>query len=807
MIRNYLITALRNLKRNKVYTSLNLFGLALGIGCALVIYKVIEYEMSYDTHEGNYSSIYRVVNHNVYPDRVEKGMGTPHPLGPALKEEFPGIKSVVRTQYHEGDQLNTYNPDGTIKKFLIEEGIAFTEPAFFDIFSVTWLAGDQVSALMEPNTVVIAASEALRLFGLEKDEAHLALSRRINFNNVRDFKIVGIIEDPVKTTSVPFTYLFNYDGQEGVNPYFGEGKRWNSTSSNTNTFFLPGDGFDKADFDQKMYDFVEKYRGEGESEETQYLAQPLSEVHFDKEYDTFTRAISIEFLYALAIIGIFLVVTACINFINMATAQASNRAKEIGVRKAIGSRSGQLVVQFFAEIGLITFFALLLSLAISEVMFNLLRYIIGYQLTVGLFSGQTLIFLLILFLVVTLLSGFYPAVLLSRMNPVDALKRKITGGSASGGLSLRKGLVTLQFAISQFLIIGTLVVSYQTDFFLNKDLGFQTKAIVSSYLPDQDVVKMERFRQEMLTSPAVEAVTFHLSEPTGNSNSKSNFNYAPLESKKSYHANFKPVDQYYTSLFEIDMLAGRSIQEGDSTNIVINRKVADLMGFEDRYPEAIGETLSTGWGGDKKVVGVIENFHTYDLEEDIDYVILINVPWAFYTLSYKTSSPEAIAEANAKFEETWEDIYPKYVIEYNFYDESLAESYEEVQHITALLRVFAGISILIGCLGLYGLVSFIAMNRIKEIGVRKVLGASIFNILGIFSKEIILLMTIAFVITAPFAFYFLSQWLDTFAFSIEIGAGVFVLAFFATLAVAILTISHKTITTAMVNPAETLKDD
>ncbi len=809
MFRNYLITALRNLKRNKVYTLLNMFGLALGIGCALVIYKVIQFETSFDKHQENYESLYRVVNQNIYPDRVEKGMGTPHPLGPALKADFPEIRHVVRTNYQYGSQLNTYDENGEMHKFLIDEGIVFTEPSFFDLFTVEWVAGDQAKALTAPGSVVICRSEARKLFGLKEGEEHLALAKLINYGNVMDFKVVGIIGDPPSTTSLPFSYLFDYESQGGeINPYFGEGIRWNSTSSNTNTYFLPGAGFDRTAFDQKMIAFVEKYRGEGESEETRYVAQPFSEIHFDKEYDSYGGTSSIEFLIALGLIGVFLVLTACINFINLATAQAANRAKEIGIRKAIGSMSSQLVFQFLAEIALITGFALMLALAVAEIMFNLLSDIIGHQLSVGLLqSPDTLAFLLILFTVVTFLSGLYPSMLLSRMNTVDALKKKITNSQHSGGLSLRKGLVTLQFAISQFLIIGTLIVSSQTDFFLNKDLGFQTKTILSSYIPERDAVKLERFRQMMLSSPAIESITFSLSEPTGNSNSKSSFNYAPLESPKAYHGNFKAVDPYYISLFEIELLAGRDIREGDSTNVVINQKVVDLMGFKDRYDQAIGETLSTGWNGDKKVVGVVKDFHAYSLEEDLDYILFIHAPRLFYTLSFKTTSPAAITEAKAHFEQTWEQIFPKYVMEYDFYDKTLAEEYEDVMKITALMKVFAVISILIGCLGLYGLISFIAMNKTKEIGVRKVLGASIFSILSMFSREVIILMTIAFSITTPLAFYFLSQWLDTFAFSIGIGPEFFLLSFGVTMLIAIVTISHKTISTALINPAETLKDD
>lgn len=810
MLRNYLITALRNLKRNKIYTLLNVFGLALGIGCALVIYKVITYELSYDKHHENYENIYRVVYQKIYPDHVSKDMGSPHPLANALKSDYPEIDKIVRTHYIYGNQLNTYNEDGSLNKYMIEEGITFTENSFFEIFTIPWIAGDKESALSDPNTVVIAASQAQKIFGLEPGQEPDAIGRIINFNNIKDFKVVGIIEDPVETTSLPFTYLFEYESQKGdINPYFYEGTEFHSNSSNTNTYFIPKEGFDKEGFEAKLPSFVEKYFGEGSSEETVYIAQPFSEIHFDKEYGSYPGSSSKQFIMALGIIGLFLLLTACINFINLATAQAANRAKEIGIRKAIGSMSGQLIAQFMAEISLITFFSLLIALMVSELMFEALQDTIGYHLSLDLLhSPATILFLLVLFVTVSLLSGFYPAVLLSRMNAVDAIRRKISAKSHSGGLGLRKGLVVLQFTISQFLIIGTLIISSQTDYFLSKDLGFKTDAIMSTYLPERDEVKMERFRQQMLNSSAIENVSFSLSEPTGNNNSYSSFNHESLQSEQDYHGNFKSIDPYYTDLFDIELLAGRNIKNGDTSNVLVNKKVADLLGFESRYPELIGEKITTGWGdGDKTIVGVIENFHTVSLESKLDFIIMFNYPFAYYSIAYKVKSLDQIESANAHFEEVWNTVYPEYVLRYDFYDKKLAERYEEVQHITSLMEIFAVISILIGCLGLYGLISFIAINRTKEIGVRKVLGASTFNILGIFSKEIILLITIAFVITTPAAFYLLDKWLDNFVFRISISPGFFAVAFAGTLLIAIVTISYKTITTALINPAETLKDD
>ncbi|MFT6867471.1 MAG: putative ABC transport system permease protein [Cyclobacteriaceae bacterium] len=806
MLKNYFKIACRNLFKNRIYTLINVLGLALGIGCSLVIFKVLQFETIFDKHHENYDRIYRISSESIYPDRTNKGMGTPYPLGAAIETDYPEILEVARTFYGDGLQINIVQEDGQKEKFLFDEGCAFTENSFFTIFTTKWVAGSSESALMEPNTVVITTSAARRLFGFSDGKESEAMGKIID--NEGDYKVVGIIEDFPETTNFPFIMFFEYSGQKSVNPYFFEGKEWNSTSSASNTYILPNKGFESEAFDQKLVETVEKYYSKEEIERRRFVTQPLSSIHFDKEYGAYKQTISKEFLYALAIIALFLVLTACINFINLATAQAANRAKEIGIRKAIGVHSNQLITQFMIEIALITLIALVFSLAIAELMFIILEDIIGYRLLLDLLHDPySLIFLCSIFVGVSLISGFYPSVLLAKMNPILALKSKITSKNNSGGLTLRKGLVVFQFAISQFLIIGTLIVTAQMKYFQEKSLGFQSEAIINSYLPHQDEVKRERFREIMMQSPKIAGVTFALSQPTGNSNSHSNFNYAPLQSENSYHANFKACDEVYFDFFGLQLLAGRQLLKTDSTQIVINRKIADLMGFKDKYDLAIGETLNTGWNGDKKIVGVMEDFHTQSLEDPIDYTILLYVPKIFYSFSFKISSVSEIENGLVHFRKTWEEVYPEYVIDYQFYNQELAENYEAEKSIYSLLRIFSLISILIGCLGLYGLISFIAISRTKEIGVRKVLGAPITNILGLFSKEILVLTIIAFIVATPCAYYIMSKWLDGYFYRIELSYGFFALSFVITMLIAMFTISHRTITTAMINPAKTLKDE
>ena len=808
MLRNYIITTYRNLRRNKVYALLNIFGLALGIGCSIVIFKVVLYELSYDKHQEHYDRIYRIVSEDIYPDRVDYGSGVPHPLAAALKQDFPEVLQSVNTHLDFG-QVNTLNNGEIDKKFLLEGKILFTQPQYFEIFPTKWYAGDASTALTEPNTAVITVGTLKKFFNLEPSKASSVIGESISYDNEVIFKIVGVIADPPENTNFQFEVFFDYQSQAATNIYFDEGKRWNSVSSSTNAYFLTGEGFDADALETKLIDFVEKYHGEGESQSERYHVQPLSDVHYSQRYNNYTNTVSKESLYSLGVIALFLVLTACINFVNLATAQAANRSKEIGIRKAIGSMSAQIITQFFSEIFLITLSATVISLAIGEMLFIHLEEVIGYRLSLFPFTDlPTIAFMLFLLLTVTFLAGAYPSLLLSKMNAVMALKNKITARNHSGGVSLRKGLVVFQFAISQFMIIGTLIITAQMDYFLNKDLGFNRDAKIITYLPERDAVKRERFKEMMLSSSAIKDLTFSLSAPMGNSDSHSNFNYEPLNSEDDYHGNFKFVDERFVEYYGIELLAGRNLQKSDSFNtVIINQKIADLMGFRDRYGEVLGEKLSSGMAGDKTVIGVVKNFHSKTLRDDLDYVFLLNMPEYFYEISFKIASRTNYQDALAHFNESWDAVYPQYVKDWEFYDVQLAARYEDEKRVSSLMRLFSIIAILIGCIGLYGLISFIALNKMKEVGVRKVLGASTSNILMIYSREIILLLSFAFVVAGPIAYYLMSLWLGDFRYSIDITPFFFVASFFLSMIVALLTISHRTISSAMMDPARTLKDE
>jgi len=788
---------------------LNIAGLALGIGCALVIYKVIDYELSFDTHHSNYDNIYRVVRTSVRPDATEHNSGAAHPLGPALREEFPIIKEVAIVDYQSQLQVNISQESGEFTRYLDENGVTFAQTEIFRIFDFEFLAGNPSEALKNPNEVILSVKWMNKFFGFERNEAQLAMGKRINLEGKKELVVVGVYEDFPETTDFPFRMIINYETLEGINRYFGEGKNWHSVSSTTSCLVLLDEKTTPQAIERQLPDFIDKYVGEGTSQFLSLKLQPLSDIHFNEVlYNYSERSINKQVLIALAIIGLVLVVTACINFINLSTAQAVKRSKEIGIRKVMGGFRTQLIIQFLSETFIITFFAVLVSLGVAELLLVNLADILSYQLHLNLFEEPLfLVFLFGLTIFVGFLSGLYPSFLLSRIDAINAIKTKL-GSTSTGGFSLRRALVIFQFGMSQLLIICTLIVSSQMELFNSKELGFAKDAIVLAYLPDNHDSKLERLREGLMSNPEVSAVSFNLSAPTGENNSFANFNYVPANIEEDPHANFKIADEHYIDLYEIELIAGRKLKKSDS-GAVINRRVVEFMGL-DNPEKAIGEPLKSGFGGDNglEIVGVVEDFHTQSLNDGLDLVIMVNYPSLFFEVAVKFNKTEgSLSNAKEIVEMEWNKVFPANVFDFDFYDKQLAESYEDEQSIAKLLTIFSVIAIFIGCLGLYGLITFMANQKTKEIGVRKVLGASVVDILRIFSKELVLLMIIAFIIAAPVSFFSMDKWLNNFEYRIDISFNIFLIAVLVSFAIALFTMGYRSIKAAFANPSESLKDE
>lgn len=809
MFKNYLKTIYRNIKREKLFTFLNLSGLGLGIGCVLVIFKIITYELSFDKHQSNYERIYRTVRESKISSGLSYNEGVPHPVGEAIRQDFPDLV-VARTHYENGHQLAIERNDGGYDRYQDDDGLVFAESDVFRVFDYPFISGDPNTCLDEPNSLVLSRSQAKKFFNLNDDNLTNAIGKQVLFEKEYTLTVTALVEDPMKTTNVPFNTFIHYENLEGVNPYYRKGN-WGSNSSATNCYILVPEGFDIQNFEDQFHNFVEKYHGEGASADLRYIMQPLRDIHFDTRFDNYNgRVISKEFIQSLGIIGIFLILTAAINFVNLTTAQSIKRAKEIGIRKTLGGKVGQLAFQFLSETLMITVVSSFVGLIFAEVLLIYLEDILGYKLVINLFTEPvTFLFLVGNILVIGLLAGIYPALSMSKLNPIEALRTKFNIKQGSGFLSFRRVLVIIQFVITQALLIGTIVVQNQMDYFLNKDLGFEKDNIVLAYLPGKNPEDLKRLKTNLLSHPDVKKVSYTLSAPLGTSNSNSHISHSSIPQGENVRVNFKFGDKDFLELYGLKLLAGTWIEKSDTSRILLNRKLAESLGFSNPA-DAIGEKIS-GWYRDMQVVGVVENFHTHSLQYDYAYCIFMNNERMFYEMAVKINSAgktaDQIAPTLKVVQQEWEKVFDKDIYDYNFYDEEIESRYDQEKNMGSMFKLFALIAIFIGCLGLYGLISYIANKKTKEIGVRKVLGASTMNVLHIFSREMLILVFISFLIAGPISYIAMHDWLDNFKYKIELSYVFFVLALLISFGIAVLTAGYKAVLAARANPVLSLRDE
>jgi predicted permease len=799
MYRNYLKTAIRNLLREKGSTLINLSGLTLGIGGSLILFLIISYHKSFDTFHSKKDRIYRVVNHSDGNNGKSYQSGVPTVLPDAFRLDFPEAEQVAFMSYRSNGLVTIPQTTGESKLFQEETGIVYTEPSFFKIFDRKTVVGDPFKALDEPNEAVISKKLALKYFGRED-----VIGELVKFNK-QEYKINAIVEDVQSNSDLPFNLFLSYSTIKKEREEAG----WNSIWSDEQCYVLLKEGESMNKLSARMPAFSRKYLGNDDPDKTEFFLQPLSDIHFDERFDTFTYyTISKNMLTAFAVIAVILVITACINFINLATAEAIKRSKEVGVRKSLGSTRAQLVKQFLGETSLVTFVAVLLAIGLVQVALSFLNAFLELNLSLSFTDNPYLWFYIgSITLFVSLMSGLYPAFVISGFNPAAALKNQINNKNSSG-YTLRRTLVVVQFCISQLFIIGTIVIISQMNYFQRKDLGFRKEGILMISIPEGEKVtinkgisKMRTLREEVARIPGVEAVTLASAPPSSGNVSGTNFKVAGDE--KDYETQIKQVDGNYIDVFKLDLLSGENLQDLDTaTGYVVNERLARLAGFSDPK-DIIGKEIRLR----KKqlpVIGVVKDFHTVSLHEAIEPTVLFNRLEGFQTLSLKIDVNKAKQIISA-VETKWKAAYPDHLFGYAFMDEDIRHFYDAEQRMSVLFIVFTSMAIFIGCLGLFGLATFMANQKTKEIGVRKVLGASVESIVFMFSKEYVKLIVLGFVFSAPLAWYIMDKFLSEFAYKIELGPGMFLLGLGITLAIAVLTVGYKSLKAAIVNPVKSLR--
>jgi len=796
MIRNYIKIAWRNLRRHKAYAAINVVGLSLGIACGILIFTLVNYHLNFDNFHPYKDRIYRLVT-DFHGEEVGHTQGVPSPLGKAFRNDFTFAEKVARVK-KDGDILISIPSDGPLKKFKEESGIAFAEPEFFEIMDFPLVQGDKKSALVEMNSAVITDKLAKKYFGNEP-----AIGKLIKIDNRIDVRITGILKDIPPNTDRNQEIYISYNTLRQYSRWLASDSSWGGVNSEMQCFLRLKPGVNKAAVENALVGTVKKYYTGRDVNVWRFKMQPLSDIHFNNDYDGNTDK---KYLWALGFVGIFLIVTACVNFVNLATAQALNRSKEVGVRKVLGSLPRQLFWQFIAETFLIAAFAMVVAYGLAELTLPWLNQLFQSRMSINILRDVELAtFLALLLAMVVFLSGSYPGLVLARFQPVVALKGKLNQKHI-GGFSLRRILVVTQFAISQMLIIGTIVIASQMRYAQTADLGFDRKAIVVIPIPMNDKVKMSTLRTRLSEISGVEKISLCYQPPAANSNNTTGVRFNNSDKEENWGINVKDGDDQFLSTFGIQLVAGRNLYPSDTM-----REYLVNEAFVKKYPtlkpqDVIGKNLTINGDRTAQIVGVMKDFHNYSFRENIYPIVVSTNVEQYRNCAIKINMKSARSLLPA-MEKIWNETYPEYLYNYEFLDERIGKFYEMDNIMLKLIEGFSLIAILIGCLGLYGLVSFMALRKTKEIGVRKVLGAGVGSILWMFGKEFSQLLVIAFAIAAPIAWWVMKKYLQDFKFQIPIGAGIFLIAILVTFMIAALTVGYRSMQSALANPVKSIRTE
>jgi ABC-type antimicrobial peptide transport system permease subunit len=797
MIRNYFKIGWRNLTRNKSYAFINIFGLSLGIACSIVIFAFVHYELSFDTFHTNKDRIFRTVT-EWHDDEIGYSGAVPSPLGKAFRTEYPIAEKTARVITYD-DALIAIQDGNEQKKFKEEQGIAYTEPEYFDIFDFPLAKGSKQSFLTDPNSAAITEKLAKKYFGTADP-----MGKTIKINNKTDFIIKGILKDiPANTDRRQEIYL-SYQNLADQNKWLARDSSWPGVYSGSQCFVLLKQKSDVAKANRALAQLVQKNYTGRDQKVWVFRLQELSDIHFNTDFD---GGADKKYLWALGMLGLFLIITACVNFVNLATAQALNRSKEVGIRKVLGSLPKQLFWQFIAETALITLFAIFLAIGFALLIMPYVNTLFKTEISLHIISNiPLLLFLLATGVIVVFLSGSYPGLVLARFQPVLALKSKLSQKHI-GGFSLRRILVVTQFAISQMLIIGTIVIASQVYYSRNTDLGFNKEAIITVPIPQNDKVKMSTLQSRISGVAGVQHISLCFQPPASGSNNTTDIRYDNRPENEHWGINVKNADVNYLSTFGIKLVAGRNFFPSDTAReFLVNETFVKKLNLTSPQ-EVIGKKIFIN--GDKKgivIAGVVKDFYNYSFHNEISPVCIYPDITNYRTCSIQLDMRN-LKPAIASIEKIWSETYPDYLYEYQFLDERIARFYEMDMIMLKLIQVFSGIAILIGSLGLYGLVSFMAVRKTKEIGVRKVLGASMANILWLFGKEFTRLLLIAFVIAAPVAWWAMSHYLQDYKNRISLHPWIFLAAMLCTFLIAAISVGYRSVRAALANPVTSLRTE
>ena len=794
MFKNYLKIAWRNLLKRKVFASINILGLAIGFASATLIYLFLSYHLSFDNFHLNSDRIYRFTTEE-HRDDVEYEASVPPAFAKVFREEYDYSENVAKIVWRDDMILDLVKNNNQVK---FKQNVAYAEEDFFKIFNFPLLNGSNDISLSAPNTAVMTENIAMAMFGKVD-----VVGETFVLENNETIEITGILKNLPRNSFLDTEVFISFPNLAN-NFAFAAGESWGGITSNLECFARLQPNQDIDAIQTALLELPKTHRPESKNKHV-YKLQPLSNMHFNPDYG----GLNPTFLIVFGIIGLFLIVIACINFINISTAQAFYRSKEIGVRKVLGSFKHHLFWQFLSETFVISLLAVGLGVFLAILFLPSFNALFELELTyTDLLSYKFMLFLFLTLSLVSFLSGSYPGILMSRIVPVLALKGKL-GHNDTGGQTTRKILVIAQFSISIILIVSTLIISKQIDYAVNSDLGFDKESIVMLDIPaDIEPIKFQSLKERLNQIASVKSVSACLSSPGGATNNwGTSVKYNNRPEYEEFNISAKIGDEDYIETFDIPLVAGRNFFKNDSvTEVLVNEKFGQKLGLASSE-ELLGKKLIAAGGDvDATIVGVIKDFHNQSFTENINPVfVAANSNW-YGEIALKINHLNTESTLN-QIENEWSKTFSDYIFDYRFLDERIAEQYETEQRYLSLSKAFAALAIFIGCLGLYGLILFFVGQRKKEIGIRKVLGSTITDVLALFSIDFLKLIALAGIIATPLAWYFMEQWLQGYTYRTEIHWWYFAIAIFAIVVVTMATISYQTVKVAITSPVKSLRTE
>lgn len=820
MLKNYFKTAFRSLIRKRNYTIINVTGLAVGIAVCMIIFMIIQYQTSFDTFHSKKDRIYRVLTISNHADaaNISYARNVPFPMPEGLKAAFPQVEQIAPVYASHNDELQVLDDNGMpVKNFKEQSGVFYTSPSFFKMFDFPLIAGSYES-LNEPNHVLLTKEIAETYFGDWKT----AMGKTIKIAGYYSMgaglfqfppvalKVSGILATIPANTDFRLKLVVAYGTDFTGDKLYGfQQPGWNGTAPDFGCYVLLPPDISADIFNQQLSAYARKVKP-AENKDS-YILQSVGAIHYDAAAGNYSnKTISHALINVLWLIAALILLIACVNFINLSTARAVNRAKEVGVRKVLGSNKSQLRAQFILESLLIVAIAVIFAVGITFSTLPNVNRLLELSLSFNIVNSFTVVlFLLVITIGVTVLAGLYPAVVLSRFSPVKALKSRLTVNTTRG-ISLRRALVVFQFIIAQGLIIGTLVIVQQMNYFMDQPLGFDKDAIVNvPFRPDNRGEKLADYVKQQLLLNGMQAVSFNSNSPIEDDNNMfTRFRFDHALKDADFQTITKFADNDYVPTYKLQLVAGRNLQpSGPTTEFLVNESFVKNLGLK-RPEDILNKQISIMNGLMKcPVVGVLKDFNNRSLRQNMAPLLIATNATMYRQVSIKLSATKNITSSMQSLKKIWEQTFPDRVYEYKFLDDKIEGFYKQESQLTALYKIFAAIAILLSCLGLYGLASFMAVQRIKEVGIRKVLGATAGGVVYLFSKEFVVLIAIAFTIATPVAWYFMHQWLHDFAYRITIQWWMFVIAAITAGIIALLTVSYQAIKAAMANPVKSLRTE